>query len=96
MESLAARVALKNRPGIALNLKVIGIVDANTGHAARAVLLFGGAASIEERTGEVWNEHWRPAFQRAVDAARDSLGLGVHSRHRGRSAAWVERTRPRG
>jgi predicted ATPase/DNA-binding CsgD family transcriptional regulator len=74
VESLAARVALKNRPGIALNLKVIGIADANTGHAARAVLLFGGAASIEETTGEVWNEHWRPAYQRAVDAARDSLG----------------------
>lgn len=73
-ESLAARVALLNRPGIALNLKVIGIADASTGQAARAALLFGGADAIEEITGEVWNMHWLDAYRQAVAAARDALG----------------------
>jgi DNA-binding CsgD family transcriptional regulator len=74
MESLAARVALRNRPGIALNLKLIGIADACAGHHDRAALLFGGATAIEETTGEVWNKHWLGAYQQAISQARDKLG----------------------
>jgi predicted ATPase/DNA-binding CsgD family transcriptional regulator/transcriptional regulator with XRE-family HTH domain len=73
-ESLAARVALHNRPGIALNLKVIAIADAGSGHHARAALLFGGAAAIEQTTGEVWNKHWLDAYRQAVATTRDTLG----------------------
>lgn len=74
MESLAARVALRNRPGIALNLKLIGIAEACAGHHDRAALLFGGATAIEETTGEVWNKHWLGAYQQAISEARDKLG----------------------
>lgn len=73
-ESLAARVALKNRPGMAVNLKIIGITDAATGNAARAAVLFGGAAGIEETTAETWQRHWLDAYHHAVAASRDALG----------------------
>jgi predicted ATPase/DNA-binding CsgD family transcriptional regulator len=73
-ESLAARVALKNRPGMAVNLKIIGITDAATGDAARAAVLFGGAAGIEETTAETWQRHWLDAYHHAVAASRDALG----------------------
>jgi non-specific serine/threonine protein kinase len=73
-ESLAARVALKNRPAIAVNLKIIGIADAATGCAARAVVLFGGAAAIEETTTQTWQRHWIDAYTGAVAAAREALG----------------------
>ena len=73
-ESLAARVALKNRPAIAVNLKVIGIADAATGNAARAIVLFAGAAAIEETTSPTWQRHWADAYHRAVAGARESLG----------------------
>jgi predicted ATPase/DNA-binding CsgD family transcriptional regulator/DNA-binding XRE family transcriptional regulator len=75
-ESLAARIALKNRPAIAVNLKLIGIADAATGNAARAVVLFAGAATIEETTSPTWQRHWVDAYHRAVAAARESLGPG--------------------
>jgi non-specific serine/threonine protein kinase len=81
-ESLAARVALRNRPGIALNLKVIAIVDAGSGQWARAALLFGGAAAIEQTTGEVWNKHWLDAYHQAVAVARDTLGGTTFARLR--------------
>jgi DNA-binding CsgD family transcriptional regulator len=67
-------VALKNRPAIAVNLKIIGIADAATGNAARAVVLFAGAAAIEETTSATWQRHWVDAYHRAVAAARESLG----------------------
>lgn len=73
-ESLAARLALKNRPAIAVNLKIIGIADAATGNAARAVVLFAGAAAIEETTSPTWQRHWVDAYHRAVASARESLG----------------------
>jgi len=73
-ESLAARVALKNRPAIAVNLKIIGIADAATGHAARAVVLFAGAAAIEETTTPTWQSHWLDAYHRAVATAQEALG----------------------
>jgi len=73
-ESLAARVALKNRPAMAVNLKIIGIADAATGSAARAAVLFGGAAAIEETTTETWQQHWLDAYHGAVATARDVLG----------------------
>jgi len=73
-ESLAARVALKNRPAIAVNLKIIGIADAAMGNAARAVVLFAGAAAIEETTSPTWQRHWLDAYQRAAAAAREALG----------------------
>jgi predicted ATPase/DNA-binding CsgD family transcriptional regulator len=73
-ESLAARVALKNRPALAVNLKIIGIADAATGNAARAVVLFAGAAAIEETTSPTWQSHWLDAYHRAVAAAREALG----------------------
>jgi predicted ATPase/DNA-binding CsgD family transcriptional regulator/DNA-binding XRE family transcriptional regulator len=73
-ESLAARVALKNRPAIAVNLKIIGIADAAMGNAARAAVLFAGAAAIEETTSPTWQSHWLEAYQRADAAAREALG----------------------
>lgn len=73
-ESLAARVALKNRPAIAVNLKIIGIADVADGAAARAALLFGGAAAVEESTGQTWQAHWRDAYDQAVANARAALG----------------------
>jgi len=81
-ESLGARVALKNRPAIAVNLKIIGIADAATGNAARAVVLFAGAAAIEETTSATWQRHWVDAYHRAAAAARESLGprfSGLHA-----------------
>jgi predicted ATPase/DNA-binding CsgD family transcriptional regulator/DNA-binding XRE family transcriptional regulator len=73
-ESLAARVALKNRPAMAVNLKIIGIADAATGNAARAVVLFAGAAAIEKTTSPTWQSHWLDAYHGAVAAAREALG----------------------
>ncbi len=73
-ESLAARVALKNRPAIAVNLKIIAIADAAGGAAARAALLFGAAAGVEESTGQTWQAHWRGAYDQAVATARAALG----------------------
>ena len=73
-ESLASRVALRNRPGMALNLKMIGTADAGAGQHARAALLFGGAAAIEETTGDVLNRQWLGAYQQAVSQSRASLG----------------------
>ena len=75
-ESLAARVALKNRPAIAVNLKIIGIADAAMGNAARAVVLFAGAAAIEETTSPTWQSHWLDAYQRAAAAAREASASG--------------------
>ncbi len=53
---------------------MIGICDANTGDSARAAMLFGGSAGIEETAGAVWNEHWLDGYQRAVTAAREAVG----------------------
>jgi predicted ATPase/DNA-binding CsgD family transcriptional regulator/DNA-binding XRE family transcriptional regulator len=73
-ESLGARIALKNRPAVAVNLKIIGIADAAAGNAARAVVLFAGAAAIEETTSPTWQSHWLDAYHGAVAAAREALG----------------------
>ena len=73
-ESLAARVALKNRPAMAVNLKLIGIADAGTGHIARTAVLFGGAAGIEETTSATWQGHWIQAYRDAEGSTRGTLG----------------------
>jgi predicted ATPase/DNA-binding CsgD family transcriptional regulator len=74
VESLGARLALRNRPDTARNLKLIGIADANLDEPARAALLFGAAAAIEETTGEIWHQVWLHHYHRAVALARDVLG----------------------
>jgi DNA-binding CsgD family transcriptional regulator len=60
---------------MAVNLKIIGIADVGTGNAARAVVLFAGAASIEETTSPTWQSHWLDAYRRAVAIAQESLGV---------------------
>jgi non-specific serine/threonine protein kinase len=74
VESLGARLALRNRPDTARNLKLIGIADANLDEPARAALLFGAAAAIEETTGEIWHQVWLHHYHQAVALARDVLG----------------------
>ena len=74
VESLAARVALRNRPATAVNLKIIGIADVAAGNTARAVLMFAGAEAIEAAGDETWQAHWVDAYRNAVAVARDALG----------------------
>jgi predicted ATPase/DNA-binding CsgD family transcriptional regulator len=74
VESLAARVALRNRPETAVNLKIIGIADVATGNTARAVVMFAGAEAIEAAGDGTWQAHWVDAYRSAVASARDALG----------------------
>lgn len=74
VESLAARVALRNRPETAVNLKIIGIADVAGGNIARAVLMFAGAEAIEAAGDGTWQAHWVDAYRSAVAVAQDALG----------------------
>jgi non-specific serine/threonine protein kinase len=80
--SLAARVSLRNLPGVAVSLTIIAITDAFSGEGERATLLFGAAAAIGESAGHVVQAHWRDAYEQAVALARDKLGDGF-------DAAWA-------
>lgn len=58
----------------AVNLKVIGIADVAAGDAARAVLMFVGAAAIEQTAGESWHLLWLEEYNNAVAAAEATVG----------------------
>jgi non-specific serine/threonine protein kinase len=92
VESLTARVQLRNRAMLPMSLKIVGIADAELGHPTRAATLFGHAAFVEETTGAIPNTHGSDPYRRALANARAALGPNQFQRvwDDGRNAAEAD------
>jgi non-specific serine/threonine protein kinase len=74
VESLVARVQLRNRASVPMSLKIVGIADAELGEPVRATILFGHAEFVEETTGALPNSYGSDPDRRALAAVRAALG----------------------
>jgi predicted ATPase len=88
-DSLAARRELEHARGIPEVVAELGWIAAARGQAARAAQLLGAADALRERAGTVVLPAFQPEHDRAVQAARATLGEASFA------AAWASgRTRP--
>lgn len=74
VESLVARVRLRNRATVPMSLKIIGVADAELDEPGRAAILFGHAEFVEETTGAIPNSHGSDPYRRALATVRTALG----------------------
>ena len=81
VESLVARVQLRNRATVPMSLKIVGIADAELGEPARATILFGHAEFVEETTGALPNSYGSDPYRRALATVRTALGAEQLQRH---------------
>ena len=76
VESLLARLELHNRPVVPINLRMIGIADAELREPERAAVLFGAANALENAMGTIPHTQWAADYRHALEITR--LALGEH------------------
>ena len=74
LESLLARLKLRNRPIVPINLRMIGIADAELGAPERPAVLFGAATALEQALGILPHTQWAEDYRHALELTRLALG----------------------
>ena len=74
MESLLARLELRNRPLVPVNLRMIGIADAELKAPDRSAVLFGAAVALERSLGALPHTQRAEDYRRALQGTRVTLG----------------------
>ncbi|WP_344801329.1 ATP-binding protein [Microlunatus ginsengisoli] len=74
VESLLARLELRNLPVVPINLRMIGIADAELGVPERAAVLFGAAIALEHTLGTIPHTQWAQDYRHALEITRVALG----------------------